>query len=152
MALALLFTVTAAVPAAADGSTQATGGAAGVTHQGAAARSEARAAGAERTAVVQLPGARFVPQPSPRRSGLEAPWLAVGVAGLASERRQQRSWTLLPWLKQSNSELALLLSERLSLGVGYRHVHGEDLWREFADTGSMDYESHNFLFRAHWRF
>jgi hypothetical protein len=56
---------------------------------------------------------------------------------------------LLPWLGDG---LALPLSKRLSLGVDYENIRGEDLWREFAETGSPDYDSHNFLLRAQWRF
>ncbi|MGH6900204.1 MAG: hypothetical protein ACREJ5_27250 [Geminicoccaceae bacterium] len=48
--------------------------------------------------------------------------------------------------------MALPLTERLAVGLGYRHVRGEDLWREFTDIGSMEYDSHNVLLRAHWRF
>ena len=75
-----------------------------------------------------------------------------GSAGLGAERRQRQEELVLPWLTQRKSGFALSLTERLSFGVGYRHIRGEDLWRESADLGSIDYESHNFLLRGYWRF
>jgi hypothetical protein len=48
--------------------------------------------------------------------------------------------------------MAVALTERLRVGLGYRHLEGEDLWPEFADTGATDYDSHHLLLRASWRF
>lgn len=145
--LALLFVLAAAMPAAAEDGRQAAGEtnriAAGDGPQG------ARPSDAEEAAVVRLPGSQLLPSPSPRRSALEAPWLAAGVAGLAGAHRESRPGIVLPWLRQG---LALPLTERFSLGVDYQNIQGEDLWREFAETGSMDYDSHNFILRARWRF
>jgi hypothetical protein len=58
----------------------------------------------------------------------------------------------LPWLSQGKPGLRLPVTERLSFGVGYRRLQGEDLWRRYAEAGSVDYDSHDFLLRAHWRF
>jgi hypothetical protein len=48
--------------------------------------------------------------------------------------------------------VAVALTERLRVGFRYRHLEGEDLWPEFADTGAADYDSHHLLIRASWRF
>jgi hypothetical protein len=58
----------------------------------------------------------------------------------------------LPWVSGGKSGLRLLVTERLSFAVGYRHLEGEDLWRRHAEAGSVDYDSHDFLLRAHWQF
>ena len=68
-------------------------------------------------------------------------------ATLAPERRDGGSW-----LVPDNSGLKLPMTERLSVGVGYRHLEGEDLWHRHAEAGSVDYDSHDFILRAHWRF
>jgi hypothetical protein len=145
MGLALLFVLAAAVPAAAKDGRDAAGNSARLAARDAASGSETRPGGA----VVGLAGPKLLASPSPRRSAVRAPGLAVGVAGLAAARLEPREWIVLPWLSQG---LALPLTERFSLGVDYQNVRGEDLWQEFAETGSMDYDSHNFILRAHWRF
>ena len=68
------------------------------------------------------------------------------------ERRENGRWLALPWLTAGKSSLRLPVTERLSFGVGYRHLEGEDLWHRHAEAGSVDYDSHDFLLRAHWRF
>ena len=146
MGLALLFVLAAAVPAAAEDGRDAAGNSARLAARDAASGSETRPGGA----VVGLAGPTLLASPSPRRSVVRrAPWLAVGVAGLAAARQEPREWIVLPWLSEG---LALPLTERFSLGVDYQNIRGEDLWQQFAETGSMDYDSHNFILRAHWRF
>ena len=75
-------------------------------------------------------------------------------AGLAalSERRETGGSLTLPWVSQGKSGLRLPATERLSFAVGYRHLEGEDLWRRYGEAGSVDYDSHDFMLRAHWRF
>jgi hypothetical protein len=124
MGLALLLVVGAVVPAAADDARNSRDGLAGGVRPSAA--TEAQLSGDAR---------------APDRP-----------AALAPERQERRPRIYLPWLAQAGSGFAVSLSERFSLGVGYRHVVGEDLWREFADAGSVDYDSHNILLRANWRF
>jgi hypothetical protein len=97
-----------------------------------------------RTAAADHPQAEVtLPRPGSRRTLArhETPWLAAARHPMASP--------VLPWLGDG---LALPLTERLSLGVDYENIRGEDLWREFAESGSPDYDSHNFLLRAQWRF
>jgi hypothetical protein len=149
--LALLLVVGIAVPAAvADG------------HAG-----EAAAGAAHRDAAMPL-----VQQPAPpvQRTGAStgAQWSPWGTwsAGLRrdvvrptagpaapSPARQEIGGSLaLPWLSQGKSALRLPVTERLSFGVGYRHQEPEDLSRRYAEAGAVDYDSHDFLLRAHWRF
>ena len=123
MGLALLLVVGAAVPAAAD---DARGGRDGL------------AGGVRPEVATQAP-------PSAQGEALDR-------AALAPERRERRPGIYLPWLTQARSGFSVPLSERFSLGIGYNHVEGEDLWREFAEAGSVDYDSHNILLRAYWRF
>jgi hypothetical protein len=77
---------------------------------------------------------------------------ARGVRRLSPERRQRQDAMVLPWRGQGRSAVALPLTERWAVGLGYRHIRGEDLWQQFTEIGSTDYESHNLLLRAHWRF
>jgi hypothetical protein len=56
------------------------------------------------------------------------------------------------WLTPGRSGVAVALTERLRVGLGYRLLEGEDVWPEFADTGAADYHSHHLLIRASWRF
>jgi hypothetical protein len=148
--LALLLVVGIAVPAAAaDG--HAGEAAAGAAHRG---------------------GARPVQQPTPplqlTRASTGAQWSAwgtwsagfrgdvvtptAGLAALPRGRREIGGSLALPWLSQGKPGLRLPVTERLSFGVGYRRLQGEDLWRRYAEAGSVDYDSHDFLLRAHWRF
>jgi hypothetical protein len=149
MGLALLYAVAVAVPVAAEESRQAVGDTARLGAHRTATGSEAQPADAEQAVVVKLPVSPFLASPSLRPSAPKVPWLAVGVAGLASARQEPRPRLVLPWLSQG---LAVPLTERFSLGVDYQNIRGEDLWRQFAETGSLDYDSHNFILRAHWRF
>jgi opacity protein-like surface antigen len=50
--------------------------------------------------------------------------------------------------------LAYPVNASLTLGLGYRYVKGEDLVFRTVDPGSLspDYDSHNVLLRARWRF
>lgn len=85
-------------------------------------------------------------------SGRELVGAPVGLAGLSPERREGYASAALPWVRQGNSALRLPVTERLSLAIGYRHLEPEDLGRRYAEAGSVDYDSHDFLLRAHWRF
>ena len=87
------------------------------------------------------------PAPESRRELASA---TVGLAGLP-ERRARDESPALPWISQGKSALRLPVTERLSLALGYRYLEAEDLWR-YADAGSVDYGSHDFLLRAYWRF
>ena len=81
-----------------------------------------------------------------------APSLLPGT-GSASARGLPGSPMAAPaTLVPDNSGLKLPMTERLSVGVGYRHLEGEDLWHRHAEAGSVDYDSHDFILRAHWRF
>ena len=111
---------------------------------------------AVRHAAVGLPADLTMARPSWRGGGFHSERHSVdrpgGPTNLISERRRHQGWLGVPWLSQGKSGLTLLATQRLALGVGYSHVSSEDLWPEFADTGSIGYESHNFLLRARWRF
>jgi hypothetical protein len=152
LGLALLLIVGTAGPAIAAGAQ------AGNAIAGSAARraDEVGPGGGARAAAVPLPGALALAQSARREGGLRTESQVVdhdtGPAALGPGLRERPAGPTLPWLRQRKSGVALALSERLALGVGYRHVQGEDLWREFADLGSVDYESHNFVLRAYWRF
>ena len=67
-------------------------------------------------------------------------------------RREWQASAVFPWLRQGPSGVAVALTKRLRVGLGYRHLEGGDLWAEFADTGASDYDSHHLLIRASWRF
>jgi hypothetical protein len=144
LGLALLLLVGTAAPAVA-GSAQAGNGFAGSAPGRA---DEVGPGGATRAAAAPRSDASALVQSARREGGLRT----ASHAALGPELRQRPAGPRLPWLRQRKSGVALALSERLALGVGYRHVEGEDLWREFADLGSVDYESHNFVLRAYWRF
>jgi hypothetical protein len=73
----------------------------------------------------------------------------MGLAALPPERRPAPA---LRWASQTKSALALPVTERLSLALDYRRLEGEDLWHRHAEAGSLDYDSHDFLVRARWRF
>jgi hypothetical protein len=74
------------------------------------------------------------------------------LAAVRPDGREIGRSTALPWFSEGKSALRLPVTERLSFGVGYRRLQGEDLWRRYAEAGSVDYDSHDFLLRAHWRF
>ena len=153
--LALVFVVGAATPAEADGNLTGGGRATAAQQGGPLARAAQHWDG--RQAVAAERGAlAAAAQRSLRGRGYGARWQVVddtrGLRRLSPERRQRQDDLVLPWRRQGRSTFALPLTERWAVGVGYRRVLGEDLWQEFADIGSVDYESHNVLLRAHWRF
>ena len=76
----------------------------------------------------------------------------AGLAAFPPESRARNGSLALPWVNQGKSGLRLPVTERLSFAVGYRHLEPEDLSRRYAEAGSVDYDSHDFLLRAHWRF
>jgi hypothetical protein len=129
--LALLCLVTITAPAQANDGGHA-GGVAQVSGSHAAqAGLSGGAAGAFRGAVVDRRGAFASSRPQPlQRQG------SIGFS----------------WLKPGRSGVAVALTERVRVGLGYRLLEGEDLWPEFADTGAADYHSHHLLIRASWRF
>jgi hypothetical protein len=143
MVLALILLVAAATPTAAAGADS--GGAPAIRQSLSPAPAVPPAEGQAASGVALL-------EPVLRIRGFAGPGQVVDRSrGLMPERRRQQP-VILPWRSQGRSALALPLTDRLALGVGYRRVLGEDLWREFAEIGGMDYESHNVLLRAHWRF
>jgi hypothetical protein len=77
---------------------------------------------------------------------------AAGLAAFPAEGRERSGSLALPWVNQGKSGLRLPVTERLSFAVGYRHLEPEDLSRRYAEAGSVDYDSHDFLLRAYWRF
>lgn len=156
LGLALLFLVAVVAPAEADDIGYAANGSAVAAHQGATA-AWTRAVMREQRAPVQLTGA-VITAPAPLRSGSlgglrrDVVNRTAGAVALPAQRRQRQDSIELPWFSRGKSGLALPVTERLFVGLGYRRVQGEDLWREFAETGSVDYDSHQLLVRAHWRF
>jgi opacity protein-like surface antigen len=52
------------------------------------------------------------------------------------------------------SEVAVSVSDSVSLGVGYEYLRREDIHLEVAETGSLrdEYSTHNVVLRARWRF
>jgi hypothetical protein len=77
---------------------------------------------------------------------------AAGPAVVAPVRREREAALVLPWISHGKPGLRLPVSERLAFAIGYRHVEGEDLWRRYAEAGSVGYDSHDFVVRAYWRF
>lgn len=73
-------------------------------------------------------------------------------AALQPNRRERQNSVVLPWFSHGISSLAVPVTKRFLVGLGYRHVRGEDLWHEFAEAGALDYDSHRVLVRAQWRF
>ncbi len=147
--LALVFVVGAATPAEAGG--DRVSGGAGVARHGSPLVHEGRPSGEEQALAGR--GAAVLAMARSLQPRVVDPQVdgTSGRRGLRSERRERQGLAL-PWRSQGRSILALPLTERLAVGLGYRHVRGEDLWREFTDIGSMEYDSHNVLLRAHWRF
>jgi hypothetical protein len=138
---ALVFVVGAATPAEADGNLTG-GGRATVAQQGGPLAREAQHwDGRQAVAAERGYGPRWQVVDDTR-----------GLRRLSPERRQRQDTLVLPWRRQGRSTFALPLTERWAVGVGYRRVLGEDLWQDSTDIGSVDYESHNVLVRAHWRF
>jgi hypothetical protein len=155
MGFALLLVAGVAVPAEAN-DRHAGKAPASAAHQGAATR-EVRPFVQEPATPLQLIRALTGAQWSPWAawSAGVRPDVATPTAGLAalrSERRESGGSLVLPWLGQGKSSVRLAVTERLSFGVGYRRLQGEDLWHRYAEAGSVDYDSHDFLLRAHWGF
>lgn len=154
--LALLVLVAIAAPAHANDNGRAVDGSPAAAHQG-ATTAALPAATRERTGPLQV--AQVLPS---AQAGLRARSLAGfrrevvdqpgGSVSLLPPRRQRQKSMAFPWLSHGRSGVALPLTERLLVGLGYRHLQGEDLWSEFADTGAVEYNSHQVLVRAHWRF
>lgn len=82
----------------------------------------------------------------------DVPPPTAGIAALPLAGPNMDRSPPLPWLEQGKSGLRVPVTERLSFAVGYRRIQGEDLWRRYPDAASVDYDSHDFLLRAHWRF
>lgn len=78
--------------------------------------------------------------------------LSARTATLTPKQGASQRGFALPWLRPGRSGVALPITERLRVGLGYRLVEGEDLWPEFVDTGAVHYQSHHVLLRASWRF
>jgi hypothetical protein len=152
--LALVLVVGSATPAGADVDLTG-GGALAAQHGGPLGRAVQHLDGKQALAAEWDALAATAPQ-SLRGRGFGPRWQVVdrsrGVRRLSPERRQRQDALDLPWRGQGRSAVALPLTERWAVGLGYRHVRGEDLWQEFTEIGSTDYESHNLLLRAHWRF
>jgi hypothetical protein len=150
--LALLFVIGAATPAEANDRDAAEGSAI-FPHQGRADPGP-KSSVQEHTMPVQLPktlGIAQLPLQATSPTGFRHEFVtpAAGLAALPPERRARGG---LPWVNQGKSGLRLPVTERLSFAVGYRYLEGEDLWRWYAEAGSVDYESHDFMLRACWRF
>ena len=151
--LALLFVVGVAAPAEAN-ERRAGGGTSIAAHEGRSGPGRdtslrGRTTPMPRTGALAV-GQSLRPGMSSADSSGELVPPAVGLAALPPERRA--GGVSLPWVSQGKTGLRLPVSQRLSFALGYRHVEPEDLARRYADSGSVDYDSHDFLLRAHWRF
>jgi hypothetical protein len=147
--LALLLVAGIAVPAAAADAGEA---AAGAAHRGGAMPLvQQPAPPLQRTRAST--GAQLSPSGTwsagLRRDVVRPP---AGPAAPSPARQEIGGSLALPWLSQGKSALRLPVTERLSFAVGYRHLEPEDLSRRYAEAGAVDYDSHDFLLRAHWRF
>lgn len=69
-------------------------------------------------------------------AGLSASWPSPGVA----------------WFQLRASGVALPVTDRLSVSVGYRELQAESLARALALAGTLDYGSHAVFLRANWKF
>lgn len=151
--LAMLFLVAIAAPAQSHDNGRAANGSP-VQDANAAAMSTATRERTEPDRVTRvLPGAQAAPQAGPlagfRREVVDQ---AAESVALGPQRRHRQPSTVFSRLSHGRSGVALPLTDRLLVGLGYRHMEGEDLWPEFADTGAVGYDSHHLLVRAHWRF
>jgi hypothetical protein len=154
--LALLLAVVGAAPAAANDS----------GHGGRAIAGAAVRGGATPEPTALMPAGAPAGQVSEALSAVGLAlrggyWTAVsrdavdppaGLAVIAPERREREDSLVLPWVSGGKPGLRLPVTERLAFAIGYRHVQGEDLWRRYAEAGSVTYDSHDFLVRAYWRF
>lgn len=150
--LALLFVIGAATPVEANGG-DAGEASATARHQG-IEHLERQSSLQERTTPVQLPKRLSIaplPLQGTSSTGFRHEFVSPAAA-LAAPPRERRASGGLPWVSQGKSGLELPVTERLSFAVGYRYLEGEDLWRWYAEAGSVDYESHDFMLRASWRF
>lgn len=154
--LAMLFLVAIAARGQAKDIGHAVDGRPVAAHQG-ATTAAVRAAMRERTGPVQV--TRVLPAAQPAlRAGSPAGFRREVVDQTARsvllrpQRRQRQPSTAFSWLSHGRSGVALPLTDGVLVGLGYRHMEGEDLWPEFADTGAVGYDSHHLLVRAHWRF
>jgi hypothetical protein len=152
LGFALLLVMSAAVPAAANGGRPGENSGIAAPEGAATPRSE--------------PVVQELPTSLQLMAGLQSPLRGTSLAGAgrelvaltpplalrARERGESGGALALPWVSGGRSGLRLLVTERLSFAVGYRHLEGEDLWRRHAEAGSVDYDSHDFLLRAHWQF
>jgi len=147
--LALLFVIGAATPAGATDRDAGEG--VTVAHPDAADPRPSPSVQA-RTPPVGLPKAlSLAPLPLQGTSSTGFRHESVSLAaGLALPER--RATGGLPWASPGESGLELPVTERLSFAIGYRYLEAEDLWRWYAEAGSVDYESHDFMLRASWRF
>jgi hypothetical protein len=150
--LALLLVVVGAAPAAGNDSGPGTG--VGVARQQRAAGLEDGSRLEQRTPAVRVSNALNTASWRESVAGLrrEVVDQPAGLAILAPERRQRADSSILPWVSAAKPGLRLPLTERLSVAVGYERVQGEDLWRRYAEAGAVEYDSHDFLLRAYWRF
>ena len=153
--LALLLVVGAVAPAEAY-DRNAGPGPAVAAHQGAPSRSvrplvqeAATSLQLTRTFTTLQSPLRGTPSAGFRRE-LAAP--SARLAALPPDGRHRGGSLTLPWVTQGKSGLRLPVTERLSFAVGYRHLEPEDVSRRYGEAGSVDYDSHDFLLRAHWRF
>jgi hypothetical protein len=152
--LALLLVVVGAAPAAGNDSGRGGKGIASAPQQGAALGESSLFE--QRTPAVRVTDALTTAPWPPRDSVLalrrEVEDQPAGLAVLASERRQRSGSWMMPGVSSAKSGLRLPVTGRLSVALGYERVQGEDLWGRYAEAASLDYDSHDFLLRAYWRF
>ena len=154
--LTLLCLTAIALPAKANDHNHVVDGGAAAAQQGATTIAM-RGAKGEQPGPTQVADAWPRAQPTARRGSVggfrrELANQPVGSASLLPQGPEQQDPVAFTWLRQGRSGLAVALTERFRLAVGYRHLEGEDLWPEFADTGAAGYDSHHLLIRASWRF
>jgi hypothetical protein len=163
LGLTLIFVAGAATPAHADGGFErpATGGIETALQQSVALAGKRELALDPRSGLMQLQvgGALALAQPWLRAAvgGTSQPGRAVAhPLAFGGEGPAVRPSGLARWLdlNGSNPTLAYPVTDRLSLGLGYRFLRSEDLVFKVAKTGSLDsnYQSHNVLLQAHWEF
>lgn len=160
--LSLVFLAGATTTAMADsrvGALVADAGARSALQQSAAVAGKAqRAAGQKRLVQLQIGGALALAQPALRASIVRTGpgVLAAAQESLRAPRPAPAAAPAMPWLSlgDGKSGLAYPVTDRLSLGLGYRYLRGEDLTFKVATTGSLDqdYDSHKVMLRARWKF
>jgi hypothetical protein len=153
--LALLLVIVGAAPAAGNDSGRGGKGMASARQQSATALGEGWLFEQHTPAMRVTDGLTTAPWPprdsvvAVRREVVDQP---AGLAVLASERRQRSGSWMMPGVSSAKSGLRLPVTGRLSVALGYERVQGEDLWGRYAEAASLDYDSHDFLLRAYWRF